>query len=96
MDGHSAELQEARRLPSDSTRRILFTGLKGSILTDAASSTGEMKAIEAGIALFEGLLKTHPNDAVCYRERECIVRATRYNEPHGHLRYPTRTGFGPE
>ena len=98
LDDHPANAgEEARALSfGSSASEMLFTGLKGSILIDAASSTDDMKAIDGSVALFEGLLKTHPEGAVCYRERGCIVRATRYNEPHGHPRYPPRTGFGPE
>jgi len=57
-------IEEARLLPAHSSAgRILYAGLKGSTLIDAGSATGNRKAIEEGIALFESLRETDPEDA---------------------------------
>jgi len=57
-------VEEARRLPvRSSAGQILYTSLKASTLIDAGSATGNRKAIEEGIALFESFRETDPEDA---------------------------------
>jgi tetratricopeptide (TPR) repeat protein len=58
-------LAEARRLPAGPPAKgKLFTNLKASIFIDAGARLGDTKAVEDGIALFEDLLTTRPEDSV--------------------------------
>ena len=58
-------LAEARVLPAGpSTKSKLFTNLKATIFIEAGACLGDKKAVEDGIAIFEDLLTTRPDDAV--------------------------------
>ncbi len=56
---------EARILPAGpSAKSKLFMHLKASIFIDAGASLGDKKAVEDGVAIFEDLLTTRPDDDV--------------------------------